>query len=92
MAERMLPFRDLLKSATPFCWNNNLDQLLEESKSAITTEIASGMKIFNLTKLIQYALQHNGLEMALAFKFFTNIVSINWIFLLSIQMENHLNE
>lgn len=76
----MLPLRDLLKSATPFCWDNNLDQLLEESKSAITTEIASGMKIFNLTKLNQHTLQQIGIEMALAFNFFRNIVFINWIF------------
>ena len=50
MAERMLPFRDLLKPATPFYWNNSLDQLFEESKTAITTEIAKGVKTFDKTK------------------------------------------
>ena len=47
MAERMLPFQDLLKPATPFHWDDSLDQLFEESKTTITTEIA---EIFNNNK------------------------------------------
>ena len=50
IAEQMLPFRDLLKPATPFHWDDNLDQLFEESKTVITTEIAIGIKIFDKTK------------------------------------------
>ena len=50
MAERMLPFRNLLKPAMPFRWDDSLDQLFEESKTAITTEIANGVKIFDKTK------------------------------------------
>ena len=50
MAERMLPFRDLLKPAAPFRWDDNLDRLFEESKTVITTEIANGVKIFDKTK------------------------------------------
>ena len=52
MAERMLPFGDLLKPATPFHWDDGLDQLFEESKTAITTEIniINGAKIFDKTK------------------------------------------
>ena len=49
-AERMLPFRDLLKPAVPFRWDDNLDRLFEESKAVITTEIANGVKIFDKTK------------------------------------------
>ena len=50
MAEQMLPFRDLLKPATPFHWDDNLDQVFEESKTVIATEIANGVKIFDKTK------------------------------------------
>ena len=50
MAERILPFKDLLKPATPFHWDDSLDQLFEESKTAITTEIANGVKILDKTK------------------------------------------
>ena len=49
----MLPFRDLLKPATSFHLddNLNLDQLFAESKTINTTEIANGVKIFDKTKL-----------------------------------------
>jgi len=50
MAKYMLPFRNLLKPATSFYWNDTLDQLFEESKAAITTEIANGVRIFDKTK------------------------------------------
>ena len=46
----MLPFRNLLKPATSFYWNDTLDQLFEESKAAITTEIANGVRIFDKAK------------------------------------------
>ena len=50
MAERMLLFWDLFKPATPFRWDDSLGQLFEESKTAIITEIANGVKIFDKTK------------------------------------------
>ena len=46
----MIPISDLLKPVTPLHSDDNLEQLFEESKTAITTEIANGMKIFNQTK------------------------------------------
>ena len=51
IAEWMLPFGGLLKPAAPFCWDDNLDRLFEESKTVITTEIANGVKIFDKIKL-----------------------------------------
>ena len=45
MAEQMRPFRILLKPAAPFHLDDNLDQLFEESKTVIATEIANGVKI-----------------------------------------------
>ena len=50
MAEQILPFKDLLKPATPFHWDDSLDQLFEESKTTITTEITNGVKTFDKTK------------------------------------------
>ena len=50
MAEQILPFRDLLKPAMPFHWDDSLDQLFEESKTVITTEIPNGVKIFDKNK------------------------------------------
>ena len=50
MTERMLPFRDLLKPATTFHWDDNLNQLFEESKTAIVSEIANGVRIFDKNK------------------------------------------
>ena len=49
-AEWMLPFRDLIKPAVPFRWDDNLDQLFEESNTVITTEIANEVKTFDKTK------------------------------------------
>ena len=37
--DRMLPFRELLKPGTPFQWTNELDQIFNESKSLIISEI-----------------------------------------------------
>ena len=50
MTARMLPFRDLLKPSTPFRWDDSLNQLFEESKNTICTEIANGVKIFDKDK------------------------------------------
>ena len=50
MAERMLPFRNLLKPATMFHWDGSLNQLFEESKTVIVSEISDGVKIFDKTK------------------------------------------
>ena len=50
MAEKMLPFRQLLKPSTPFYWDDNLNNLFEESKLVISAEIANGVHIFDKTK------------------------------------------
>jgi hypothetical protein len=39
MTERMLPFREFLKQGTPFHWNDQLDELLVESKRVIVSKI-----------------------------------------------------
>ena len=48
--ERMLPFRESLKPGTPFLWNDELNQLFEESKSVIISEIEDGVRIFDKSK------------------------------------------
>ena len=50
MTDRMLPFRDFLKPGTPFHWNENLDELLAESKQVIVSEIEEGVRIFDKSK------------------------------------------
>ncbi len=50
MAEKMLPFRQLLKPGTPFKWDEHLNTLFEESKSAIISEIEDGVRIFDRSK------------------------------------------
>ena len=50
-AERMLPFRQLLKPGTHFLWTDQLNGLFEESKYLIISEIRKGVEIFNKTKL-----------------------------------------
>ena len=45
--DRMLPFRQLLKPGTPFKWDNNLDQLFNETKALIIDEIQDGIEIFD---------------------------------------------
>ena len=50
MAEKMLPFRQLLKPGTPFCWDEHLNGLFEESKAAIISEIEEGVRIFDKSK------------------------------------------
>ena len=49
-ADRMLPFRQLLKPGTPFHWNQQLNDLFEESKSIIINDIEAGVQIFDKTK------------------------------------------
>ena len=48
--ERMLPFRQLLQPGTPFKWTDELNQLFEESKSVIISEIEEGVRIFDKSK------------------------------------------
>ena len=50
MAERMLPFRQLLQPGTPFHWNEELDALFEQSKDIIIKEIEEGVRIFDKSK------------------------------------------
>ena len=49
-AERMLPFRNLLKPATPFHWNDQLEDLFNESKAIIIEEIHNGVTIFDKSR------------------------------------------
>lgn len=49
-ADRMLPFRDLLKPGKPFTWNDHLDELFNESKAIIVEEIREGVEIFDKSK------------------------------------------
>ena len=49
-ADRMLPFRNLLKPGIPFIWNNHLDDLFTESKSIIVQEISDGVEIYDKSK------------------------------------------
>ena len=46
-AERMLPFRSLLKPGTPFVWTAQLDSLFKDSKDMIIEEIHKGVTIFD---------------------------------------------
>ena len=50
ITDRMLPFRQLLKPGTPFHWNDTLNQLFEESKAVIASEIEKGVRIFDKSK------------------------------------------
>ncbi|RUS74671.1 hypothetical protein EGW08_017577 [Elysia chlorotica] len=49
-ADRMLPFREILKSGTRFEWTDKLNSLFEESKALIISEIHQGVEIFDKTK------------------------------------------
>lgn len=49
--ERILPFCQLLKPGAPFVWDNDLNNLFEESKSMIIDEIEEGVHIFDKSKL-----------------------------------------
>jgi len=50
MAQRMEPFRQLLKPGTPFHWDERLNALFEECKTVIVSEIEHGVQIFDKTK------------------------------------------
>ena len=43
----MQPFRDLLKPKSVFTWNEELNDIFEESKQQIITEIEKGVRIFD---------------------------------------------
>ena len=47
MTDKMRPFRDLLKPKTPFYWDQQLQQLFEESKQRILESIQHGITIFD---------------------------------------------
>ena len=49
-AERMQPFRNLLKPGTRFIWTTQLNDLFEESKSLIVSEIYKGVEIYDKNK------------------------------------------
>ena len=49
-AERMLPFRNLLKPGKLFEWSDQLEKLFNESKAIITDEIRDGVVIFDKSK------------------------------------------
>ena len=46
MAQRMQPFRHLLKPKTPFKWTNELSAIFKESKSVIIKEMEEGVRLF----------------------------------------------
>jgi hypothetical protein len=48
--DSMLPFRALLKPGTPFQWTYELNQIFNESKSFIISEIQEGVQIFDKSK------------------------------------------
>lgn len=50
MAEKMSPFRQLLKHNAPFEWTSELENLFQISKKAIIKEIEHGMRIFDRSK------------------------------------------
>lgn len=50
MADRLQPFRQLLKPGTPFTWDNTLDDIFQESKAVIVNEIEEGVRIFDKSK------------------------------------------
>ena len=49
-AERMSPFRNLLKPGKLFEWNDQLDNIFKESKDLIIGEICNGVEIFDKQK------------------------------------------
>lgn len=50
MADRMLPFRLLLKAGTTFHWDAQLETLFQESKDIIISEIEKGVQIFDKSR------------------------------------------
>ena len=49
-AQHLLPFRELMKPDVDFNWTDELDQLLEASKSVIIKEIEKGVCIFEKSR------------------------------------------
>ena len=49
-ADRMLPFRDLLKPGKQFEWTPKLEELFTESKALIIEEIREGVEIFDKSR------------------------------------------
>ena len=47
MADKTLPYRQLLKPNTPFQWTDELQDLFEESKHVIASETEEGVQIFD---------------------------------------------
>ena len=50
MADRMLPFRQLLKPGNAFAWNADLEEAFTASKQIIEKEIEKGVSIFDKSK------------------------------------------
>ena len=50
IADKMLPFRQLMKTNTSFQWDEPLQSAFEESKEVIITEIEHGVRIFDTSK------------------------------------------
>jgi len=50
MTKRMEPFRRFLKPGTPFAWDDEMDEIFQESKRVIIAEIEKGVRIFDLSK------------------------------------------
>ncbi|CAG2189575.1 unnamed protein product [Mytilus edulis] len=50
MADRLKPFRQLIKPGTPFRWDNQLETLFQETKTVIVSEIEEGVRIFDKSK------------------------------------------
>ena len=49
-AQRMQPFRNLLKPDTSFVWTPEMEQVFQESKTIILNEIKEGVEIFDKSK------------------------------------------
>ena len=50
MADRLQPFRQLIKPGTPFHWDTQLENIFQETKAVIVSEIEEGVRIFDKSK------------------------------------------
>jgi len=50
MADKLVPFRELLKPKSPFHWDDKLNELFTDSKLKILEEIELGVHIFDKSK------------------------------------------
>jgi hypothetical protein len=50
MAEKMAPFRELLKPGTKFNWNEGMQELFEKSKEEIVHAVENGVRLFDPMK------------------------------------------